>query len=190
MVSNVVSCKKDCHWKNLQTNAKFYAQGQQKRSSGGKKKVNLRQMAVQGLPWGLKGLWMVSRCLLQYCAWNYGSYRKDVSKSKKHKQAVRKFSLYFQKIYNLPHPRKGHVVNGTLTIPIFFSCVSRTWDSSSCVCPRKKGRRLTFPVAAASLSIFLCPSFVSSLSFFPSLHSPPSLAPALLMIPRQEAELA
>lgn len=44
-------------------------------------------------------------------------------------------------------------------------------------------------MAAASLSILRCPSLLSHLSL-PSLHSSPSLAPALLMIPRQEAELA
>lgn len=76
------------------------------------------------------------------------------------------------------------------TIHLYLLHVSKDCDSSSRVCPRRIVWRLTFPVVSvAPMSILLCVPLLSHLSL-PSRQSPPSLAPALLMIPRQETELA
>ena len=118
------------------------------------------------------GPYLVSRCLLKHSTWTNGGWRQDVSGSKTAWASVRKSGLHFQKIYNPPLSQKrtcGKCCPNHLHLLLW--CLLKTCDPSSrCLTEKKKkGWRLTFPVVAASLSILLRPSFVSSLSLLPSL---------------------
>lgn len=85
------------------------------------------------------------------------------------------------RIHYLPLPRTGPVLNGALTRFIFL--LSYRNVRFIILCPTRRGNERRLLVLAAPPSILLC----VPLLFHPHLSS---LAPAILMTPRQEAELA
>lgn len=118
-------------------------------------------------------------------------YRKYVSKSKKEKQLWESL-VYSFKWFATPQKKTCGKWCTTHLHPLldFFLSLKPVIHHPVSDQEKKNGWRLTFPVAsAAPLSILLCVPLLSHLPL-PSLQSPPSLAPALLMIPRKEAELA